>query len=297
MITVAEVARFERAPPWAHHTPRTLREATKAELPCERDWCAVQPSKEDIRVCGGKACPSGFERNTRIVWGDRPMSDSDAGRQKRARTEDSKPDSLTVEEYIKELTAEQESIDAAKYPHAARLLLAEVESMSKAKEEQEEGGQPSADGTTQASAKQDGGELPWEKQADETGIKCVLMPDAQGSQGNTKCSMKIFLPENTPDGRQSATRGRLLGPQGATLRALEAETRCKMCLKGRGSIKARDPTSHDQMLQDPSYAHLNEDLHVLVEYEGTAQGRNIAFSAAEALVRTVLNGGTVEPSG
>jgi hypothetical protein len=48
---------------------------------------------------------------------------------------------------------------------------------------------------------------------------------------------------------------------------------------------------------DPAYAHLHEDFHVLVEYEGTADGRNSAFRVADSLIRTVLSGGTIATTG
>jgi len=42
------------------------------------------------------------------------------------------------------------------------------------------------------------------------------------------------------DIRGGTSRGRLLGPSGQTIRALQQESHCKMQIKGRGSIKLRE---------------------------------------------------------
>ena len=157
---------------------------------------------------------------------------------------------------------------------------------------------PSGVGGGGAAATADAGaELPWERPVDESGIKCVLMPDEQTQGGKQRFSMKIFMPENShgPSG-PFAARGRLLGSKGATLKALQAESRCKMAIKGKGSIKFKPGESEEAHLADPTYAHLHEDFHVLVEYEGTSEERNSRFRTAESLVRIVLSGGTIAQS-
>ena len=55
-----------------------------------------------------------------------------------------------------------------------------------------------------------------------------------------------------------------------------------MAIRGRGSSKSED--------QKP--AHLQEQLHVLVEYEGPTLMRDTTLSNAEMLVRAVLTPAT-----
>nr|KJB63136.1 hypothetical protein B456_009G454400 [Gossypium raimondii] len=59
--------------------------------------------------------------------------------------------------------------------------------------------------------------------------------------------------------------GRLLGPRGNSLKRVEANTECRVLIRGRGSIK--DPTREEMMRGKPGYEHLNEPLHILVEAE------------------------------
>ncbi|OAY51324.1 KH domain-containing protein At5g56140 [Manihot esculenta] len=59
--------------------------------------------------------------------------------------------------------------------------------------------------------------------------------------------------------------GRLLGPRGNSLKRVEASTKCRVLIRGRGSIK--DPAREEMMRGKPGYEHLNEPLHILVEAE------------------------------
>ncbi|CAA7407845.1 unnamed protein product [Spirodela intermedia] len=59
--------------------------------------------------------------------------------------------------------------------------------------------------------------------------------------------------------------GRLLGPRGNSLKRLEANTECRVLIRGRGSIK--DQAREEMMRGKPGYEHLNEPLHILVEAE------------------------------
>ncbi|GAB2284820.1 hypothetical protein Dimus_019273 [Dionaea muscipula] len=59
--------------------------------------------------------------------------------------------------------------------------------------------------------------------------------------------------------------GHLLGPQGNSLKRIEASTECNFLIRGRGSIK--DPAKEEIMRGKPGYEHLNEPLHILVEAE------------------------------
>jgi len=58
--------------------------------------------------------------------------------------------------------------------------------------------------------------------------------------------------------------GKLLGPKGQTLKALQEQTGCKMAIMGRGSMREKDK-EEELRKEGGKYAHLNEDLHVLVD--------------------------------
>lgn len=57
--------------------------------------------------------------------------------------------------------------------------------------------------------------------------------------------------------------GRLLGPRGTTLKTLERDTRCKIMIRGKGSIrKDKEP----EVRGKPGWEHVfNEPLHVVIE--------------------------------
>ncbi|WRX28769.1 STAR protein [Theobroma cacao] len=65
--------------------------------------------------------------------------------------------------------------------------------------------------------------------------------------------------------------GRLLGPRGNSLKRVEANTECRVLIRGRGSIKdparVMIPFFEEMMRGKPGYEHLNEPLHILVEGE------------------------------
>lgn len=57
--------------------------------------------------------------------------------------------------------------------------------------------------------------------------------------------------------------GRLLGPRGSTLKTLAAETKCKITIRGKGSIRK---DKEWQVLGKPGYEHVfNDPLHVVIE--------------------------------
>lgn len=58
--------------------------------------------------------------------------------------------------------------------------------------------------------------------------------------------------------------GKLLGPKGNTLKQLQQETGCKLSILGRGSM--RDKNKEEELRKEGGkYAHLNEELHLMVE--------------------------------
>nr|CAB3447766.1 unnamed protein product [Digitaria exilis] len=89
-----------------------------------------------------------------------------------------------------------------------------------------------------------------------------------GSQGSSsglivKKTMKVDIPVDKYPTYNFV--GRILGPRGNSLKRVEANTDCRVLIRGRGSIK--DPAREEMMRGKPGYEHLNEPLHILVEAE------------------------------
>ncbi|PPD96804.1 hypothetical protein GOBAR_DD06210 [Gossypium barbadense] len=89
-----------------------------------------------------------------------------------------------------------------------------------------------------------------------------------GSQGSSsglivKRTIRVDIPVDSYPNYNFV--GRLLGPRGNSLKRVEANTECRVLIRGRGSIK--DPTREEIMRGKPGYEHLNEPLHILVEAE------------------------------
>lgn len=58
--------------------------------------------------------------------------------------------------------------------------------------------------------------------------------------------------------------GKLIGPQGATLKRLQHELGCRLAIYGRGSM--RDKSKEEELRKEGGkYAHLNDDLHIYLE--------------------------------
>ena len=75
--------------------------------------------------------------------------------------------------------------------------------------------------------------------------------------------------------------GRILGPRGMTAKQLEADTGCKIMVRGRGSMRDKQKVrrlaqtllslitfvKEDQNRGKANWEHLDEDLHVLIQCE------------------------------
>ncbi|KAI3363566.1 hypothetical protein L3Q82_012177 [Scortum barcoo] len=80
--------------------------------------------------------------------------------------------------------------------------------------------------------------------------------------------------------------GRILGPRGLTAKQLEAETGCKIMVRGRGSM--RDRKKEEQNRGKPNWEHLNEDLHVLITVDDTQNRAEIKLRRAVEEVNKLL---------
>jgi protein quaking len=74
---------------------------------------------------------------------------------------------------------------------------------------------------------------------------------------------KIFIPVHQHP--EFNFVGRILGPRGMTAKQLEADTGCKIMVRGRGSM--RDKQKEDQNRGKANWEHLDEELHVLIQCE------------------------------
>merc|ERR1712142_1354747 len=81
--------------------------------------------------------------------------------------------------------------------------------------------------------------------------------------------------------------GKLLGPKGQTLKELQQQTGCKMAIMGRGSMREKDK-EEELRKEGGKYAHLNEDLHVLIDCFSEATDGYHRLAAALVEVRKYL---------
>ncbi|XP_039029262.1 KH domain-containing protein At5g56140-like isoform X1 [Hibiscus syriacus] len=81
--------------------------------------------------------------------------------------------------------------------------------------------------------------------------------------------------------------GRLLGPRGNSLKRVEANTDCRVLIRGLGSIK--DPAREEMLRGKPGYEHLNEPLHILVEAELPVEIVDARLMQAREILEDLLN--------
>ncbi|XP_041866903.1 protein quaking-B-like isoform X2 [Melanotaenia boesemani] len=108
------------------------------------------------------------------------------------------------------------------------------------------------------------------------------LPDAVGPA--VQLQEKLFVPvKEHPDFNFV---GRILGPRGLTAKQLEAETGCKIMVRGRGSM--RDRKKEEQNRGKPNWEHLGEELHVLITVEDTQNRADIKLKRAVDEVTKLL---------
>ncbi|XP_033738651.1 KH domain-containing, RNA-binding, signal transduction-associated protein 2-like isoform X1 [Pecten maximus] len=128
--------------------------------------------------------------------------------------------------YLEELKTEVSQVDASTLSHASRLLNDEVKRVE------------------QGNAK-----------------KQVPTVEAHHSRPQG-VALKVKIPVR--DFPKFNFVGKLLGPKGMSLKRLQEETGTKMSILGKGSM--RDKNKEEEMKKEGGkYAHLNEDLHLLIE--------------------------------
>ncbi|XP_003383496.1 PREDICTED: KH domain-containing, RNA-binding, signal transduction-associated protein 2-like [Amphimedon queenslandica] len=95
---------------------------------------------------------------------------------------------------------------------------------------------------------------------------------------------KIYIP--IEDQKNYNLVGRLLGPKGLTLKRIQAETDTKISILGRGSIKDKSKEEEYRNSGKEMYAHLTDELHVLIESIPPNAVQKLAAGIAE--VRKML---------
>uniref|UniRef100_A0AC34QMA7 K Homology domain-containing protein n=1 Tax=Panagrolaimus sp. JU765 TaxID=591449 RepID=A0AC34QMA7_9BILA len=80
---------------------------------------------------------------------------------------------------------------------------------------------------------------------------------------NVLKTYNIKVPEN----KECNLIGRVLGPRGMTVRELESRFRCRIFVRGRGSI--RDTEKAERLKSKPGWEHLDEDLHIHIQVSGS----------------------------
>ncbi|GMR59747.1 hypothetical protein PMAYCL1PPCAC_29942 [Pristionchus mayeri] len=80
--------------------------------------------------------------------------------------------------------------------------------------------------------------------------------------------------------------GRILGPRGMTAKQLEQETGCKIMVRGKGSM--RDKRKEEANRGKPNWEHLDDELHVLIQCEDSANRAAVKMQVAAEHVKKLL---------
>ncbi|TRY98334.1 hypothetical protein DNTS_025957 [Danionella cerebrum] len=129
--------------------------------------------------------------------------------------------------YLPELLAEKDSLDSS-FTHSMKLLDAEIGRIQK--------GEPKKDAETYLDLFANKNVRVRER---------VLIPVKQYPRFN-------FV-------------GKILGPQGSTIKRLQEDTGAKISVLGKGSMRDKNKEEELRKGGDPKYAHLGMELHVFVE--------------------------------
>ncbi|KAG5831033.1 hypothetical protein ANANG_G00299600 [Anguilla anguilla] len=136
---------------------------------------------------------------------------------------------MDQDKYLPELMAEKDSLDPS-FVHAMRLLAEEIE-------------------------KYEGEDL--RKDGDVQKYLDVI------SNKNIKLSERVLIPvQQYP---KFNFVGKLLGPRGNSMKRLQEETGAKMSILGKGSMRDKGKEEELRKSGEAKYAHLSNDLHVLIE--------------------------------
>ncbi|XP_008279656.1 KH domain-containing, RNA-binding, signal transduction-associated protein 1 isoform X1 [Stegastes partitus] len=131
--------------------------------------------------------------------------------------------------YLPELLAEKDSLDSS-FTHAMKLISAEIERIQKGETKKEP-----------------------EK---ETYLDLFATK-------NLKLKERVLIP--TKQYPRVNFVGKLLGPQGSTIKRLQEETGAKISVLGKGSMRDKNKEEELRKGGEAKYAHLAMELHVFIE--------------------------------
>ncbi|KAG1950541.1 KH domain-containing, RNA-binding, signal transduction-associated protein 1a isoform X2 [Pimephales promelas] len=129
--------------------------------------------------------------------------------------------------YLPELLAEKDSLDSS-FTHAMKLLGAEIERVQK--------GEP--------------------KKESETYLDLFTAK-------NVRVKERVLIPVKQYPRFNFV--GKILGPQGSTIKRLQEDTGAKISVLGKGSMRDKNKEEELRKGGDPKYAHLAMELHVHIE--------------------------------
>ncbi|CAJ1073839.1 KH domain-containing%2C RNA-binding, signal transduction-associated protein 1a [Xyrichtys novacula] len=131
--------------------------------------------------------------------------------------------------YLPELLAEKDSLDSS-FTHAMKLISAEIERIQKGETKKEP-----------------------EK---ETYLDLFATK-------NLKLKERVLIP--TKQFPRVNFVGKLLGPQGSTIKRLQEDTGAKISVLGKGSMRDKNKEEELRKGGEAKYAHLSMELHVFIE--------------------------------
>lgn len=129
--------------------------------------------------------------------------------------------------YLPELLAEKDSLDSS-FTHSMKLLTAEIERVQK--------------GETKKEA--------------ETYLDLFTAK-------NVRVKERVLIPVKQYPRFNFV--GKILGPQGSTIKRLQEDTGAKISVLGKGSMRDKNKEEELRKGGDPKYAHLGMELHVYIE--------------------------------
>jgi len=136
---------------------------------------------------------------------------------------------MSAELYIQELQREKDVLDQVEFQHAIRLLEREIQTIETNNNEH------------------------YEASVDQGGVY---------KEEVVKLSEKIVLPVN--ENPRFNFVGKIIGPKGSTMKALQSITKTRILILGKGSTRDREQEEQFALSDDPKHEHFKEPLHVVI---------------------------------
>ena len=165
---------------------------------------------------------------------------------------------MSAAQYIKELIEEKETLNPKRYTHAIRMLEDEIYRMRITDNEEKTT-------TTQQHSNHHHHHTLYHPPPpivyDERPPRKKLPEEEE----LVEMCEKLIIPVNKYPNYNFV--GKILGPKGNTLRGIQASSKTKISILGRGSMRDRDKEEELLKSKDGKYDHLKEPLHILIQVE------------------------------